>query len=320
MNNTALLNPSDCAFFDKNLLETAYPELVYGLYSNVRDLPSGQFTETIKFKRNEKLSVATTPIQEGVTPVGSSMNPTFLSAEVKLYGDWQKVTNVAQWTSDDRALREVSDSQGEQAGRTLDTIVRDVITAGTNKILPSTYTLRSQITSSDKLSTTLLDEAITNLLSRDAKPFTKAVNPDNGYLTTPLNSCFIGINSTDINMDGLTVAAGWKPLEMYMRNTFVLPGEVGAYKRIRFCQSSIGKMWADAGSGSAVDVYATLILGKNAYITSRLSGHAMQQFIVPAVASSENPMALYGTAAWTASFACVIENDNNMVRIEHALL
>jgi len=320
-NTTANMSPDDVAYYDKTLLANAFALQIHTLFGDVRPLPTGQDTMTIKFERDEILPLATTPIVESVTPVSEKMTPTWISCELKQYGSYQKVSDVLSWTSRDNKLNRVSMAQGEQAGRSLDVICRDVIVAGTNVIYPSTHDERTDITSSDKLSTALLDEAIVNLRSRNAKPITAMVNPDEGYATTPLNEAYIGVNSTDIDMSALTEAAGWKPVEKYARNTAIIKGEVGAYKQIRFTQTSLGKVWVDGGNGSTVDVYATLILGRNAYGISQLAGHAMEMIINPVGSGgTENPLALYGTSAWKATFGAVILNDDFMVRIEHALL
>ena len=73
-------------FYDRTLLERAKALMVHTRWAQVRDIPRNAGTSTIKFRRYANLAAATTPLQEGVTPVGSQLSSTEITAVVKQYG------------------------------------------------------------------------------------------------------------------------------------------------------------------------------------------------------------------------------------------
>ena len=54
-------------FYDRNLLERLLPLLVFMNFGQVRPMPARE-GQTVNFRRFNSLSVATTPLTEGVTP------------------------------------------------------------------------------------------------------------------------------------------------------------------------------------------------------------------------------------------------------------
>lgn len=73
-------------FYDRVLLERLRPYLQFLRFGQVRDIPRKAGTNTIKFRRYNALSPATTPLTEGVTPSGSQLSVTDVTATVAQYG------------------------------------------------------------------------------------------------------------------------------------------------------------------------------------------------------------------------------------------
>jgi N4-gp56 family major capsid protein len=146
---------------------------------------------------------------------------------------------------------------------------------------------------------------------------TSFISPDEGYATTPVAPCFIGIVHPN-KVATLKALSGFSPVEEYARKGDVMPNEVGKYDRIRFIESTQAKVFEDAGSGS-IDVYATLILAQNAYGVTRIKGNAMQT-IVKAIGSegSGDPLNQRGSIGWKASFVAKILQQSWMLRLESA--
>ena len=74
---------------------------------------------------------ATTPLDEGITPAGSSLSVT----DRAQYGDFITITDKLDYQSQDPVLMEAAEILGDQMGDTLDQLTRDVLTAGSNKYL-----------------------------------------------------------------------------------------------------------------------------------------------------------------------------------------
>ena len=80
---TAQIPSGVSAFYDRNLLERALPSLVHDKWGQMRNVPKNS-SDSIKFRRWDALAVATTPLTEGVTPTGSSLAVTDVTASLPL--------------------------------------------------------------------------------------------------------------------------------------------------------------------------------------------------------------------------------------------
>lgn len=305
------------AYYDRLLLERLLPELVFTRFAQIRDIPSHSGTNTIKFRRYESLSAATTPLSEGNPPSGSQLSVTDITATVEQYGDYISVTDVVQYESPDPVLTEAMEVLAEQAALTFDTLARDILVAGTNVYYAGSATDRASLTASDTLTADLVKKAVRLLQNNNAKKVTRVVNPDNGYNTSPINAAYIGIIHPNTLYD-LKNESGWIPVEKYANKADVMPGEVGALDDVRFIMTSNAKVWTGAAGGGSVDVYATLIFGRNAFGITRISTQALKKYIVSGATKSD-PLDQTTKVGWKGTFACKILNENAIVRIEHAV-
>lgn len=307
------------AYYDRTLLERLLPLLVHTKFGQVRDIPRKSGSNTIKFRRYESLSAATTALTEGTTPVGSQLSVTDITADVLQYGDYVEITDVVSMESEDAVLTEAAQVLGEQAALTLDRLARDVLSAGTTVQYADNRANRYLIIASSLPTANEIREAVATLAGNNAHKISRIVNPSTGFNTTPINAAFIGITHPKAvyTYKGLT---GWVPVEQYPSQADVMPGEVGALDEVRFIQSSEAKYWAAATASAAVDVYTTLILGKDAYGISRISGEALKNIVKPlGSAGTADPLDQRTTSGWKATFITKILNDNAMLRLEHSV-
>jgi N4-gp56 family major capsid protein len=304
--------------YDRNLLMRAVPLLVHTKYGQVRDIPSNAGSDTVKFRRYTNLTAATTALSEGITPAGSSLSVTSITAQVQYYGDFVTLTDKLQYETEDPILTETSGLLGDQAGDTLDQLTRDVLNAGTNVLRVNARTGRTSIVSTDVIDAVTLRKAIRLLKNSKAKTITKMVDPSTGYATSPVAPSYLAIVHPNVTFT-LQKIAGFVPVENYANKGSVLEGEVGKFESLRFIESTNAKVFTAGGFGS-IDVYSTLIFGMEAYGTTRLSGKAMQNIVKPlGSAGSSDPLNQRATSGWKASFVAKILNDDYMVRVESAV-
>ena len=303
-------------FYDRTLLERLKPLLVYLKWAQIRDIPRKSGTNTIKFRRYNALPPATTPLTEGQTPAGSQLSITDVIATVAQYGDYITVTDVVDYESPDAVLTEGAELLGEQAALTLDVLTRDILTAGTTVSYVG-QTSRAAITSADKINTAEIRKAVRILQKNKARKVTTIVNPDDGYNTSPIAPCYVGIVSPEVVFDlkGLTE---FIPVEKYANKANVMEGEVGALDEVRFVMTSEAKVFAGAGA-TGIDVHCVLILGADAYGVTRISGEAIRNIIKPlGSAGSADPLNQRATSGWKATFTAKILNQLAMIRVECA--
>ena len=303
------------AFYDRNLLERALPALVHDKFGQMRNIPKNN-SDAIKFRRYDALPTATTPLTEGVTPAGSQLSVTDVTARLKHYGDFTILTDDVQLYVEDNVVKEATDVLGEQGGQTVDEVTRDEIVGGTQVVYAGGVGARNAV--ADKISDVELKSAIKTLKGQNAKKFTTVITGSVKVGTLPIRSAFVGICHTDTTetLEGIT---GFKGSEEYASQTLIDMNEVGSYKDIRFVETTMAKVFTGAGASSA-DVYATMILGKNAYGVVSLRGQKNIQTIVKPLGSSgsQDPLNQRSSVGWTARTMTKILNNAWMVRIESA--
>lgn len=299
------------------MLKAARPLLVHLRWAQVKDIPKNN-SAVIKFRRYTLLSANTTALTEGVTPSGTQLAVTDITATVAQYGDYVTLTDWLQLTTLDPILTETADLLGQQAGNSLDQLARDVIVAGSTVQYASTATTRATVTASMKLTRLEIREAVRTLQNNDAMKVTRMVNPSTGFNTSPINAAFVGVISENTLFD-LKNETGWIPVQEYASQSGIMEGEVGAIDDVRFVMTTNAKIFASAGSGS-IDIHGTMILAAEYYGTSRIAGAALKNIVKPlGSAGTADPLDQRSTSGWKATFVAVRLNENFAVRIEHAV-
>ena len=304
-------------FYNKVLLDRATPALLHNRFAQVKDLPRNAGTNVIKFRRYGVLTAATTALTEGVTPSGSQLSTTELTATVLQYGDYVTVTDIVDMQSYDPVLTGVAeDLLGDQAGLTLDNLCRDVIAATTTIQYASTATTTATVDDPMKLNRAEVKEMVRTLRGNNAKPVMMMINPSTGYNTTPVGRSFIGIISEDTLYD-LDDATGWIPVEKYPNKSNVMEDEVGSLGNVRFLMTTEAK--TKTGTLTTT-VHITLIFGTRAYAQTRISGEALKNIVKPlGSAGSADPLNQRATSGWKATYVAKILNNSWIGAIEHAV-
>ena len=305
------------AFYDRNTLERALPTCVHDIFGQQRPLPAKNST-SIKFRRYNSLAAATTALTEGVTPSGKQLSVTDVTDTIAQYGDFVSITDVLDMTDLDNTVKEATDVLGEQAGNTLDQVWRDKLVAGTNVYYANAVANRGLVNTAP--TTTDLDKVIKTLKNQNAKYFVEMIEGSTKISTTPIRPAFFAIvhPETTAILEGLT---GFKSVETYASQNGVYPTEIGAYKNLRFIETTNAKIFTGAGASSK-DVYAMLVFAKNAYGVIPMRGAKnIETYVKPlGSAGASDPLNQISTVGWKAWTTAKILNDSFMVRYEHTIV
>jgi N4-gp56 family major capsid protein len=305
-------------FYDRALLERAVPAFVHNRFCQVRDIPANNGTNVIKFRKYGSLTAQTTALTEGVTPSGTQLSVTDITATVKYYGDYVTLTDQLVLETYDPILTETAEILGEQAGDSLDQLCRDVMAAGTSIQYASVASSDDTLTAAMKLTREEIKEAVRTLRGNNAKPITSMIDPSTGYNTVPIGKSYVGIVSEDTAYD-LDDATGWIPVEKYPSKAGVMPDEIGSLANVRFIMSTNAYQLATANADSG-PVHYTIILGQNAVAQTRISGAALQNIVKPlGSAGTADPLNQRATSGWKASYIAKILDQNNLVVIHHGV-
>ena len=286
-------------FYSDYLIDNAKALLVHDQFAQKHPIPKNG-GKTIEFRKYSPFAKALTPITEGVTPEGHKLNVSKITAEVAQYGDYVELSDVLLLTAIDNNLVEATKLCGNQAGETLDTVTREVLVGGTNVQYAGGASARSALAAENKLTVEECFKAARFLKTQKAKKI-------DGY--------YVAIIHPDVAYD-LMRSEDWINAAQYAGSTQVFEGEIGKVAGIRFVETTEAKVFAGAGA-SGKDVYATMVLGADAYGVTEVEGGGLQH-IVKQLGSggTGDPLNQRATVGWKAIKTAERLVEGYMIRIE----
>lgn len=305
INTTETMPDEIKTYYDDYLIDCSSPKLVHDQFGQKRPIPAGR-GKTIEFRKVSPLPVSTTPLTEGVTPESQQLTISTVEAPVQQYGGYVELSDMVVLTAIDNNLVIAAKQLGAQAGKTLDAITREVLAGGTNvQYAEGQVTERNQLVGGKAegnhyLTVDAVRRAVRTLKKQDAEP---------------IGDSFIGIIHPDVAYD-LMSDPKWVNVKSYSDPDGIYEGEIGKIENVRFVETSEAKVFEGAGSEGR-DVYATLILGDNAYGTTEIEGGGLT-LIVKQLGSggASDPLDQRASVAWKATKAAVRLQEAYMVRIE----
>ena len=323
------LTPQLIEVYDKLRLETIPPNMIWSKYGQERFVPSGTGARQTFVYRWKNLGVATTPLTEGVTPGGSTVQREKVQMGVEQFGDYISYTDLLDLFDVMNVKSEFLDLQDVQAGRTLDNVCRDGLVGGTNVVFANAAADRAAIITAAGLDAldglpTEADyaRAALRLRKANAKKFKPALGANKNVATAGARDayiCIIDPNVTDDlryarNSDGTLFYPNFLSIEQYPNAGAAAENEIGRMGDICFIESDD----AAVDTGGALDVYLNIIFGKDAYASVSVKGKGGVQTIIKPLGSSgtADPLDQRGSIGWKAMAGSRILNNTYMVRVE----
>lgn len=309
---TGTLSAEMKTFYDKTLIDEAEPELVHDQFGQERNIPKNG-GKTIEFRKFTALPKATTPLTEGVTPDGRSLSVTSQTATVSQYGDYVTLSDMLEMTAIDNTIVETLSLIGSQAGRTLDTVTREKLAAGTNVMYQPTpsstgetaVTSRAGLTAKNVLTVKEVFRAAAALKAANAKP---------------INGDFVAIIHPYVAYD-LMMEAGdqWIDIQKYQHPENIYNGEIGKIGGVRFVQTTEAKIWKGTADKCAdgVAVFGTLFIAANAYGKTSVNGGGLETIVKQkGSGGTSDPLDQRSTIGWKAVKTAEILTEEYMIRVE----
>ncbi|MFW9872315.1 MAG: N4-gp56 family major capsid protein [Candidatus Thorarchaeota archaeon] len=307
---TTQVSAAVSTYYDRLLLQRATPYLIHTRFAQVRPLPKKE-GNTIKFRRYGSLSTATTPLTEGITPSGSQLSTTDLTAVVSQYGDFVEISDVVDLTVEDAVITETVEILGQQMGESLDEIVRDVLSStasATNASGGDNSQTPTEITRSD------IQSVVKTMMGNNAQMISDVIKGSGNFGTVPIAPAYFCLSDSDMTKDISNIST-FVSTQEYGNQGSILEAEWGSVDRVRFLVSSVGK----ATSESPVQ-YHNFIVGKNAYGMSEVAGGSAKT-IIKAFGSggTADPLEQRASVGWKTLFIARILNDSFIHNLETTL-
>lgn len=308
--STSVITPAVNAYFQKLLLVRNKPKLVHELFADRFDLPSGH-GKTIVMRRYAALPTRTAEVLEGVTPDGDTLSKQDIRATVAQYGGWTLITDVLEFTCENRILNINVSELNDQMNRTLDELVRNLLVTTASALTASKGDPATTNLNADDL------EIVANTLdNNDSSHVAPQINASVKVGTAPIESSYWAIMHTQLKRDFRRCVGFIKPVE-YSNQTGILEAEIGNVSEVRGLASSVAHKQGSATEAfpaSAGTYYYIPVIAKHAYGIVGLKKANATLIIHPkGSGGSSDPIDQKQTAGWKFMNVCRILNDNNII-------
>lgn len=311
--NPGLTSPMQI-FYDRVFLDRAKIELRHDFGAQVRNVPMNS-GKTVYFTRFTPLAVVTTALSEAANPTAVDMTAATVSATLADYGNYTTVGSLYSMTSIEEGLKEHVSVHGQNAGESIDQLIRTELVSGATNVLSSTSsggaagssTAISTIHTSDSLTGLEIRRAVRTLKNNKAQKFESGL--------------FRGIIGPYTAMD-LMGNSEWLDAHRYTTSDAIERGVVGKLHGVEFVETNNQHYTLTGGFSTSAtnvaNVYSNFIFGKNSYGVINLGSITAPKVYVknPGANSTDNPLDQFSTVGWKMPFAVKTLNSNWLINLK----
>lgn len=252
-------------FLAAKLLARSHLRLVAASICDKVQQPKGAGL-TAYFVRYKRMFVPLATLSEGVAPSNSTFTLEQVTVTLDQWGDVLTITDIAELTTKHPLVQQAIELLGDNANRVVDREVQLVWLAGTNvQYGDSSVTTRRTITTSMKISDTIIHRAVVTLVDAGA-PTRNGPSGKDAYNASAANAssingggAYVGVCgpqvSHDIQAAGTSLGT-WASVAMYNNNRALYNCEVGTWLGIRWVETNFIPKFTLLGNGTAAVVSA----------------------------------------------------------------
>lgn len=234
------------------------------------------------------LSAATTALTEGTAPTANALSISTESFSATQIGNTIEISDLAALQSPHNLAAIAAERLADNAAKTQDILVREILAAGASVFYGGTATSRATVASSHVLTGALVKRLVEELQAANVPTF------GNGRYRAIIHPRQAG----DLQRD--TSTAGY--VDIFKANeqaTNLTELRTAAYAGVDFIITANAKVFATAGVSSA-NVFAALFLGPEAYAVNDLQ--TLNSYLVPAGGDHSDPIAQKAIVGWKMAF------------------
>jgi len=263
------LNSAGNAAFEMLAYFALRSQPLFEMVCDVKTTNQSHAGASVKFTTYADADKVTSAISEtsDITPVTMSDSQTTVT--LAEYGNTMQTTAKARGTSFLNIDADAANIIGYNMGDSLDKIVHDVVTEGSNVLYGGDATATGELAAADVLTANLIRQAVANLRTASAPAF-------NGNV-------YVGFIHPDVSYDLRAATAVTDVIQHQIRQdgAAVRTGSIGVFGGVDFIETPRITLTENAGA-SNVDEYKTVICGKQALAKahSRQAGFGADPSIV----------------------------------------
>jgi N4-gp56 family major capsid protein len=275
------------------ILKHAIPVLCLGISGDQKKMRKNQ-SDTVVYRRWLPKGGATTnsttinqwsvtanahQTTEGVTPDADTLTPQDITVQLEQYACLYMYTDKTADLYEDKIPDEMKVQAGERMG-----LVREMIDYGTLKACTNKYYAggTSRATVDETISLNVLRDVSRGIQGNRGHLVTKILSASGDYNTAPIEASFLVFSHTDAEHD-IRSLPGFISVAEYGSGSSVHPMELGSVDRFRFIVSpelsaiadsgaALGSTGLESTTGSNIDVYPYIVVGKDAWCNVALRG------------------------------------------------
>jgi N4-gp56 family major capsid protein len=298
----------------KELIDILKQKLIWYKSARVFPVSKGSNSKTVIFRGFNRLSLALTPLNEGITPAGQNLTMNQVNAVLSQYGDFTVITDIVEFLYDRSAIKDASEVLGIQSSETIDTTIMNVVGSGTNVIYgDGTVSTRATVATTMKLTATLVTRAVRFLERNNVEKFSS--------FSGMLSDAYALVIHPDVAMDWrldssfISAVNYSSPTPSNPKRGDLFTGELGYWMGVRIISTTMSPVYAGAGASSQA-VYGALCFGKGAYAVSEFSGGLSTYIHTGGVQDTSDPLEQRSTVGWKWMGTTAILDNNRLVRLE----
>lgn len=255
-----------------SLSQTGFNTLAYFalrpqlFYDDVADVKPDTLTnpgKTVSFDVISDLSAISSALGETTDVTIVSMSDSQVTVTLNEYANAVTTTALARAFDYIPVNPLVANVLGFNAGLSIDTIARNSVQAGSNVLYQGGVAGRTSIAAATNLTGKTVMQAVAQLRTNNVQTF------DDGQYRAIIHP----LVSYDLRQS--TGAGGWNDVHVYSAPQGIFNGTIGTFGGVTFMEAPRAPFFVDAsnGAGSAgtVDVYGTLVMGRQAIVKAYTS-------------------------------------------------
>lgn len=220
---------------NRHLISSAKSEMIHHQFGQKAKMEKGK-GKIVAWDKMSPLPLAKTPLTEGITPEGTSMNISRVTGIPKQYGAYIATTDQFDFFTPDPSpeILRINETLANNAGETLDSLTADVLATGLNVHYAGGKSARSQLTEGDIATIDTIREIVRTLKVNKAKR---------------IDGKYVAIVHPDIAHD-LMSDEKWIHAQQYQARTPLFEGEVGELYGVRFVESPLATVFRGTPFGT----------------------------------------------------------------------